>query len=163
MAHWGAVASKKNWHYLPFFILLEMYFLSRSVVETRLGIDVPSSMRTVNWRISCKTKIPPEVWMFVCCECCQVEVSATSWSLVQRSPTDCGAHRGHGRLSVVSVVCCQIEVSASGWSLVQRSPTDCGASLCVWCRNLLNEESMAQWGLLRQTKNYLMKGSVWMV
>jgi hypothetical protein len=26
--------------------------------------------------------------MFVCC---QVEVSATSWSLFQRSPTDCGA------------------------------------------------------------------------
>jgi len=25
------------------------------------------------------------------CVCCQVEVSATSWSLVQRSPTDCGA------------------------------------------------------------------------
>jgi hypothetical protein len=23
--------------------------------------------------------------------CCQVEVSATRWSLVQRSPTDCGA------------------------------------------------------------------------
>jgi len=22
--------------------------------------------------------------------CCQVEVSATSWPLVQRSPTDCG-------------------------------------------------------------------------
>jgi hypothetical protein len=32
--------------------------------------------------------------MFVCCErcvCCQVEVSATDWSLVQRSPTECGA------------------------------------------------------------------------
>jgi hypothetical protein len=27
----------------------------------------------------------------VCVACCQVEVSATSWSLVQRSPTDCGA------------------------------------------------------------------------
>jgi hypothetical protein len=26
-----------------------------------------------------------------CCVCCQVEVSATGWSLVQRSPTDCGA------------------------------------------------------------------------
>ena len=36
-------------------------------------------------------RIPPGAWMFVCCECCQVEVSATSWSLVQRSPTDCGA------------------------------------------------------------------------
>jgi len=23
--------------------------------------------------------------------CCQVEVSATGWSLVQRSPTECGA------------------------------------------------------------------------
>jgi hypothetical protein len=32
--------------------------------------------------------------LFVCCVCvvcCQVEVSATRWSLVQRSPTDCGA------------------------------------------------------------------------
>jgi hypothetical protein len=39
-------------------------------------------------------RIPPWAWMFVCCiccVCCQVEVSATSWSLVQRSPTDCGA------------------------------------------------------------------------
>jgi hypothetical protein len=31
--------------------------------------------------------------MSVCFDCCgcQVGVSATSWSLVQRSPTDCGA------------------------------------------------------------------------
>jgi hypothetical protein len=41
------------------------------------------------------------------------------------------SHRGHGYLSVVSVVCCQVEVSAKRWSLVQRSPTDCAASLCV--------------------------------
>jgi len=41
------------------------------------------------------------------------------------------SHRGHGCLSVVSVVCCQVEVSATSWSPVQRSPTDCGASLCV--------------------------------
>ena len=39
--------------------------------------------------------------------------------------------RGHGCLSVVSVVCCQVEVSATDWSFVQRSPTDCGASLYV--------------------------------
>jgi len=36
-------------------------------------------------------RIPPRAWTFVCCECCQVEVSATGWSLVQMSPTDCGA------------------------------------------------------------------------
>jgi hypothetical protein len=39
-------------------------------------------------------RIPPGPWTFVCCECrvcCQVEVSATNWSLVRRSPTDCGA------------------------------------------------------------------------
>jgi hypothetical protein len=30
--------------------------------------------------------------MFIYCVVrCQVEVSATSWSLFQRSPTDCGA------------------------------------------------------------------------
>ena len=37
-------------------------------------------------------QIPPGAWMSVVCVVyCQVEVSATSWSLVQRSPTDCGA------------------------------------------------------------------------
>ena len=47
---------------------------------------------------------------------------------------DCGfeCRRGHGFLSLVSVVCCQIEVSASGWLLVQRSPTDCGVSKWAW-------------------------------
>jgi len=36
-------------------------------------------------------RVPPEAWMYFCCEwcvCCQVEVSATSWSFVQRSPTE---------------------------------------------------------------------------
>ena len=40
------------------------------------------------------------------------------------------SHRGHGYLSVVSVVCCQVEVSATSWSLVQRSPTDCCVVVC---------------------------------
>jgi hypothetical protein len=37
-------------------------------------------------------RIQPVAWMLVSCECCmfQVDVSATSWSLVQRSPTECG-------------------------------------------------------------------------
>jgi len=33
----------------------------------------------------------PTGCMDVCCVCCKVEVSATGWSLVQRSPTDCRA------------------------------------------------------------------------
>ena len=37
-------------------------------------------------------RIPPEAWMsVVSVVCCQIEVSATDWSLVQRSPTNCGA------------------------------------------------------------------------
>ena len=39
-------------------------------------------------------RIPPGAWTFDCWECfvcCQVEFSGTSWSLFQRSPTDCGA------------------------------------------------------------------------
>jgi len=39
--------------------------------------------------------------------------------------------RGHGCLSIVTVMCCQIEISATSCPLVQRSPTDCDASLCV--------------------------------
>ena len=36
-------------------------------------------------------RIPPGTWMFVYCVCrvLSVEVSATGWLLVQRSPTDC--------------------------------------------------------------------------
>jgi hypothetical protein len=38
-------------------------------------------------------------WMFVVCVvCCRVEFSATSRSLVQKSPTDCGAS-----LSVITI------------------------------------------------------------
>jgi hypothetical protein len=37
-------------------------------------------------------RIPPGAWIFFCCECRVLsEISATSWSLVQRSPTDCVA------------------------------------------------------------------------
>jgi hypothetical protein len=32
-----------------------------------------------------------ELMFVVCVVCCQVEVSATRWSLVERSPNDCGA------------------------------------------------------------------------
>jgi hypothetical protein len=51
------------------------------------------------------------------------------------------SHRGHGCLSLVSVVCCQVEVSVTGWSLLQRSPIDCG--VWVWSWSLDNEEALA--------------------
>jgi hypothetical protein len=44
--------------------------------------------------------------------CCQVEVSATGGSLVQRSPTECGVPECDREAS--SVVCCHVEVSATG-------------------------------------------------
>ena len=38
-----------------------------------------------------RVRIPPRAWMFVVSVVyCQVEVSATGWWLLQRSPTDCG-------------------------------------------------------------------------
>ena len=60
------------------------------------------------------------------------------------------SHWGYGCLSVVSVVCCQVEVSATSWSLVQRSLTECGA-LCVWWRNLENEEAKARYRAVENT------------
>jgi hypothetical protein len=65
------------------------------------------------------------------------------WGVGQR-PLACWdrgfeSHRGHGCLSVVSVVCCQVGVSATSRTLVQRSPTDC-ARRCVWYKNLIYKE-----------------------
>jgi hypothetical protein len=37
-----------------------------------------------------RVRIPPGAWMSVCCVgCCQVYISASGWSHVQRSPTGC--------------------------------------------------------------------------
>jgi hypothetical protein len=39
-------------------------------------------------------RVPPRSWLsIVSVVCCQVEVSATNWSLVQRSPTECGVSK----------------------------------------------------------------------
>jgi len=53
-------------------------------------------------------------------------------------------------------VCCECCVlSGRGLcdelKIVQRSPTDCGASLCH-LDHVMNEEALAHWGMLRQTK-----------
>ena len=45
------------------------------------------------------------------------------------------SHRGHGYLSVVSVVCCQVEVSATSWSLV-RGVLPTVLRRRVWSRNI---------------------------
>jgi hypothetical protein len=37
-----------------------------------------------------RVRIPPRAGISVSCVCCRVEVSASGWSLVQRSPTECG-------------------------------------------------------------------------
>ena len=38
-----------------------------------------------------------DVCLFLSVVCCQVEVSASAWSLVQRSPTECGVSNEYGR------------------------------------------------------------------
>ena len=60
-----------------------------------------------------------------------------AWVCCRLACRDCGfeSRRGHGCLSVVSVVCdVQVEVSASGCSLVQRSPTECGREASIMRR-----------------------------
>jgi len=47
-----------------------------------------------------------------------------AWDFLPLACCDCDfdSRRGHGYLSLVSVVCCQIETSATGRLLVQRNP-----------------------------------------
>jgi hypothetical protein len=57
-------------------------------------------------------RIPPGAWMFVSCEClcCQVEISATDRSLVQRSPTDCGVSEcDQVKTNTLDTCCEQVE------------------------------------------------------
>jgi hypothetical protein len=60
-------------------------------VTYKTPITVDARRSTVARLLRSWVRIPPGARMFVCCVCCQLEVSATSWSLVQESPTDCGA------------------------------------------------------------------------
>jgi len=49
-------------------------------------------------------RIPPGGWMcvsLVSVVCCQVEVSATGWSLVQRRPTECGVSECDRETSII--------------------------------------------------------------
>jgi hypothetical protein len=61
-----------------------------------------------------------------------VTARSKAWVCLPFVCWECGfeCRRGHGCLSLVSVVCCQEEVSVSGWSLVQRSPIDCCVFEC---------------------------------
>jgi len=62
-------------------------------------------------------RIPRKAWMFVVSVvCCQVEVSATGLSLVQRRPTDCGAPKQ-----------CDLETSRMRrvWPTLGRSAAKC--------------------------------------
>jgi hypothetical protein len=67
------------------------------------------------------------------------------WSvgLSQFACLDCGfeSRRGHGCLSLVSVVCCQVGLSVTALSLIHRSPTECFVSNTVWSRNLDKEDA----------------------
>jgi hypothetical protein len=75
---------------------------------------------------------------------------------------DCGfeSRRGHGCLSLVSVVCCQVEVSATSWSLVQRSPTKCGVSKSVIVKPRTMRRPRPQ-GAVEPLKKRDMKGEMW--
>jgi hypothetical protein len=77
---------KKKWRKLRNFKPSNFYF-SRSHWPRGLRRRSEATRLLILW-----VRIPPGAWMSVVCVVCrQLEVLATSWSLVQRSPTDCDA------------------------------------------------------------------------
>jgi hypothetical protein len=65
-------------------------------------LPIPVAVRSKAWVygrsltriVGSNLRIPPGACLsLVSVVCCQVEVSATSWSLVQRSPTECGVSK----------------------------------------------------------------------
>ena len=105
---WTRSPNPSEWCLALPLALLVGYFNSLKSQHTIIDSDITTSKVMVSrsqwWRglrrwsaaarlLRLWVRIPRGgAWKFVCCECCviccQVEVSATSWSLVKRSPTD---------------------------------------------------------------------------
>jgi len=76
-----------------------------------------------------RVRIPPGSWMSVSCECCvscQVEASASGWSLVQMGPTDCDVSEFDSEASTMrrpwpARFCCEMGKKSlqrpSGWKV----------------------------------------------
>jgi hypothetical protein len=79
-------------------------------------------------RTSCllglRVRIPPEAWYLsvVIVVCCQVQVSALGWSLVHRSPTDCGVSNWMWSWSLDN------EEDLAHWGLLRRGGGEWGES-----------------------------------
>jgi hypothetical protein len=82
----GQCADKCVSNYCEGIVRISTYFWSTDTAYAGLSHRSTAVRLLWSW-----VRIPPGAWMFVCCVCFQVEVSATGWSLVQRSPTDFGA------------------------------------------------------------------------
>ena len=69
---------------------------------SEVEVYIPVAARSAAARLlGLWVRIPPWAWMCVCCECCVLSGSATSRSLVQRSPTDCGVSECYRESSTI--------------------------------------------------------------
>ena len=88
----------------------------------------------------------PGTWksvFFVSVVCCEVEVSASGWSLVQRSPIECGVSECDRQASITRKPwttrgCCTVEISPI-FSRIEPKPTQLSLSsrICVLFKYLL--------------------------
>ena len=73
---------------------------------------------TADRLLGLRVRIPPRAWMFMLCVLYNKDKMHSQDNqdkvLVQMKYREQKSYRGHGCLSVVSVVCCQVEVSATG-------------------------------------------------
>jgi hypothetical protein len=68
-------------------VFIEMLIIHQNRFQWPSGLRRGSAAARL---LGLRVRIPPWAWVFVVSVvCCQVEVSAMGWSLVQRSPTDC--------------------------------------------------------------------------
>jgi len=126
---------------------------TKSLKKTRISVYPNTALRSII--LHCFSELVELSWNMWLTKTRADPSGLAVWGVVLRSLAcwDCEfeSRRGHGFLSLMSVLCYQVEVSASGWSLLQRSPTECGVSW-VWLWILDNEVALACWGLLRHGK-----------
>ena len=143
-----------NKHYYEIWRRLDYIIIIVIIISITITSICPSQWRHGLRRRSAAARllrlwvrIPPGAWMsVVSVVCCQVEVSATSWSLVQRSPTDCGAWLWYRNLANPYA---ELNLISHLLALLVAH------HILHVSRIGVNEDALAYWGLSRQKKNQI--------
>ena len=116
---------------------LYYYTVFTSTIETVLPI--PEAARSKTTRLlGFRVRIPPGTSLLIVV-LCQVEVSASGWSLIQRSPTECGVSECDREASIMRRPC-----PTRGWCAMGGKNRNCATRFHYEHNRYTNQTTLIQ-------------------